>query len=240
VDAPPQRRPPPVRADLHAPVLELYRSRLAQVMFDTYAGLPMLKFPEDLRAYEHIMWSERVDVVLELGTQNGGSALWFRDRLRTLAAYGRIARGLVISVDLDISAAQAQLEQVDPSYDREITLVQGDLREPSLVERVRGLVRSDVSCLVVEDSAHTYETTAASLHAFSGLVRQGGFFVVEDGCVDIEEARLHADWPRGALSAVRDWLASTQGRAFEPQRDLELYGLSCNPEGFLRRIACRR
>ena len=216
-------------------MLELYRSRLAQVMFDTYAGLPMLKFPEDLRAYEHIMWSERVEVVLELGTQHGGSALWFRDRLRTLAAYRRINRPRVISVDLDVSAARAQLGQVDPSWSDDVTLVEGDVREPSLAERVRGLVPPGASCLVVEDSAHTYETTTASLNAFSGLVRQGGFFVVEDGCVDIEEVRLHPDWPRGALSAVRDWLATREGRAFAPQRDLELYGLSCNPEGFLRR-----
>ena len=58
-------------------------------------------------------------------------------------------------------------------------------------------------CFVVEDSAHTYETTLAALGSFARFVPQGGFFVVEDGCVDIEEMRLAPDWPRGVLPAMR-------------------------------------
>jgi cephalosporin hydroxylase len=218
-----------------APALDLFRSRVAQVMFDTYAGIPMLKFPEDLRVYEHILWLGRVDVVLELGTQHGGSALWFRDRLRTLAAYGHIQRPHVLSMDLDVTEARRQLAQADPAYEDEITLIEGDVRDASVTETVSGLVESGASCLVVEDLAHTYETTMAALRAFSGLVQPGGFFVVEDGCVDVEEMRLHPDWPRGVLPAVHDWLSSSQGRGFRQRRDLELYGITCHPEGFLQR-----
>src|SRR5437763_15494898 len=97
--------PPPVGAGRDTTALELFRARVAQTLFDTYAGIPMLKFPEDLRVYEHLIWSARVEVVLELGTQNGGSALWFRDRLRTLAGYGQISRPRVVSLALDVSGA---------------------------------------------------------------------------------------------------------------------------------------
>ncbi len=204
-------------------------------MFDTYAGIPMLKFPEDLRVYEHILFSERVEAVLEIGIEQGGSALWFRDRLRTLAAYGYIQRPRVIGVDIDVARARGQLAQVDPSYGDEITLIEGDVRDVSVTQRVHGLVEPGTSCLVIEDSAHTYDTTMASLNAFASLVRPGGFFVVEDGCVDIEELRLHPDWPRGVLPAINDWLVSSPGRAFRPRRDMELYGISCHPEGFLQR-----
>jgi cephalosporin hydroxylase len=229
------RLPPPVVADLHAPALDLFVARVRQSMFDTYAGVPMLKFPEDLRAYEHILWSDRVEVVLEIGVQQGGSALWFRDRLRTLAAYGLIARPRVIGVDLDVSEARGQLAHVDPSYAEEITLIEGDVCDPATAERVRSLIEPDLSCLVIEDSAHTYETTMASLKEFSKLVRPGGFFVVEDGCVDVEELRLHPEWPRGVLVALREWLASPAGGDFRQRRDLELYGISCHPEGFIQR-----
>jgi len=231
----PMRLPPPVMADLHAPARDLFMARVRQSMFDTYAGVPLLKFPEDLRAYEHILWSERVEVVLEVGVQQGGSALWFRDRLRTLVAYGLIERPRVIGVDVDVSDARGRLAQVDPSYADEITLIEGDVCDPATAERVRRLIGPDVSCLVIEDSAHTYETTMASLQAFANLVRPGGFFVVEDGCVDIEELRLHPDWPRGVLVALREWLAGPAGSDFRQRRDLELYGISCHPEGFLQR-----
>ena len=62
----PKRLPPAVSVDLGAPALRLWRERAHQVLFDTYVGIPLLKFPEDLRVYEHILWSQDVEVVLEL------------------------------------------------------------------------------------------------------------------------------------------------------------------------------
>jgi cephalosporin hydroxylase len=90
---------------------------------------------------------------------------------------------------------------------------------------------------VVEDSAHTYDTTLSALTGFARFIAPGGYFVVEDGCVDIEEMRLSADWPRGVLPAVKEWLGTAEGRKFMVRRDLERYGLSCHPYGFLQRTA---
>ncbi len=231
----PRPLPPAVELDLHEPVVELFKHRMTLCTWDVYAGIPLMKFPEDLRVYEHIMWLESVEVVLELGTQHGGSALWFRDRLRTLASYGRIRDPWVVSVDLDVSTARTELSAVDPNYADQITLVQGDVLDPSLTESVRRLIGTDRSCLVVEDLAHTYDTTMASLCAFSPLVSEGAFFIVEDGSVDVEEMRAHPDWPRGVIPAIHDWLATPEGQGFRQRRDLELYGMSCHPEGFLQR-----
>jgi cephalosporin hydroxylase len=90
--------------------------------------------------------------------------------------------------------------------------------------------------MVIEDSAHVYETTTAALRGFARFVPAGGFFVVEDGCVDVEEMRLTPDWPRGVHPALNDWLETPAGRRFTVRRDLELYGLSCHPGGFLQRV----
>ena len=89
---------------------------------------------------------------------------------------------------------------------------------------------------MIEDSAHVYETTYASLAGFARFVPPGGFFVVEDGCVDVDEMRLSPDWPRGVLPALHDWLGTPRGQGFRVRRDLELYGISCHPEGFLQRL----
>jgi cephalosporin hydroxylase len=207
--------------------------RIRQVMFESYAGVPIGKFPEDLRMYEHLLWASRADVVVEIGTHQGGSALWFRDRLATMARYGRIAAGQVISIDLDIEPARQRLRSV---RDSDITLIAGDVLDPELSDRVRGLIPPGSRCFVVEDSAHTYETTWAALQGFASLVPLGGYVVVEDGCVDIEELRLVESWPRGVLPALRRWLASSAGSAFAQRRDLERYGVTCHPQGFLQRI----
>jgi cephalosporin hydroxylase len=229
------RLPPSVSVDLHAPALDYFDRRLRQCLFDTYVGIPLIKFPEDLRTYEHLLWSENVEVVLELGVESGGSTLWFRDRLRVLASYGRIRTPRVIGVDLDISKAHAHLSEIDPGYQDQILLIEGDLLDPALAERVRDLIPHGTSCLVIEDSAHTHETTLGALRGFASLVKPGGFFVVEDGSVDIEEMRLDPDWPRGVLAAIQEWLSTPEGRCFMQRRDLELYGVSCHPGGFLQR-----
>jgi cephalosporin hydroxylase len=229
-----ERLPPPVHADLTDTVRDYWFARVAQHEFDWYAGVRLLKFPEDLRAYEHLLWISRASVVIEIGARFGGSALWFRDRLRTLQSYGVIDQPLVVSIDIEPDLARAGVLAADPASEC-IEVIGGDVTDPELPDRVAALVPDGAPCLVIEDSAHVYETTYAALEGFTRFVQPGGFFVVEDGCVDVEELRLKPDWPRGVLPALHDWLATERGAEFVVRDDLELYGLSCHPNGFLQR-----
>ncbi|HWM11537.1 MAG TPA: CmcI family methyltransferase [Solirubrobacteraceae bacterium] len=231
---PGERLPPTVHANLTDTVKDYWFARVAQHEFDWYAGVRLLKFPEDLRVYEHLIWLSRASVVIEIGARFGGSALWFRDRLRTLQAYGLIERPLVVSIDIEPDLARAGVLTADPSSEG-IEVIGGDVTDPELPDRVAALVPEGASCLVIEDSAHVYDTTLAALEGFTRFVPPGGFFVVEDGCVDVDELRLKPDWPRGVLPALHDWLATEQGSAFTVREDLELYGMSCHPGGFLQR-----
>lgn len=216
-------------------LLAYWRARLVQHTDDWYAGLRMLKFPEDLRIYEHLLWISAPQVVVEIGTRHGGSALWFRDRLRVMEAYGRVASPRVISIDIDISDAEAAIAAADPAWRETITLLEGDVCDAALAEQVAALIPTGARTLVIEDSAHTYQTTMGALENFAPLVTPGGFLVVEDGCVDVEALRVHAEWPRGVLPALHEWLETDAATDFVMRRDLELYGVTCHPEGFLQR-----
>ena len=196
--------PPPVGVDLHEPALRDYwRARAEQHVQDSYAGVAMTKFPEDLRVYEHLLWLDGPDTLIEIGTQSGGSALWFRDRLAVMCAYGRIAREpVVVSIDIDQRAARRALDGCGNSAG--ITLVEGDVADAAVAEHVGSLIGE--RCLVVEDSAHTYASTSAALRNYARFVPAAGFMVVEDGCIDDEQLRLE-HWPRGVIPALEDWLA---------------------------------
>lgn len=229
--------PPAVSIDLRESLQTYWLDRARQHTLDSYVGLPLSKFPEDLRVYEHLLWTSRSDTVIEIGAQFGASALWFRDRLRAFAQYRRIARVRVISIDIDTEAARTNIAALDPDYAADITLINGDVCDPAVAEQVTTTVPHGSRCLVVEDSAHVYETTWAALTNYSHLVPMGGYFVVEDGCIDVDEMRLSEEWPRGVLPALRNWLLTPQGARFSVRRGLELYGISCHPFGFLQRTA---
>jgi cephalosporin hydroxylase len=256
------RLPPTIKLVPGETVTEYTRDRLRQHTYDSYVGVSLSKFPEDLRAYEHLLWFSDATIVIELGVQFGGSSLWFRDRLKTFAHYrqgvprppaapaglrerlGAYARSrssppvrpqpLVIGIDIDVSQARANLEQADPAYEDEITLIEASVADPALPDRVAQLIPPGARCLVTEDSAHVYETTIASLRGFSRFVPINGFFVVEDGTVDIEELRIHPRSPRGVLPAINDWLEH-EGVDFTVRSDMQLYGVTAHPGGFLER-----
>jgi cephalosporin hydroxylase len=226
--------PPPVAAHRAEPLSQYWRARLSQAIDgDHYNGVPISKLPEDLRVYEHLLWAQRPRCVIEIGAGLGGSSLWFRDRLRALATYGEPFTPLVVVVDIDVGPARSRLERV-PGWDSEIVLIESDVRDPQLPGRVAHEV-GERSCLVIEDGAHVHETTLAALAGFARFVPAGGFFVVEDGVVDDDELRLREDWPRGVRAAIDEWLASPAGAEFEQRRELELYGVTSHPGGFLQR-----
>jgi len=191
------------------------RERLKLVFEDSYKGVQMLKFPEDLRAYERFMWEMSADAVVELGVGAGGSTLWFRDRLA--AATGG---GVVIAVDVN----------PDPGLPEDVIYVQADIRDSDLPDRVAALLPADARPFIVEDTAHTYETTIAALEGFSRLVPEGGYFVVEDAVVDIDDLRMLEEWPRGVRQALDDWLARNPRFSRVPAP----YIVTCHPVGFLR------
>jgi cephalosporin hydroxylase len=224
----------PVETRMGDSLRSYWLERAARHTQDSYGGIPLAKFPEDLRVYEHLLWTDRPNVVIEIGTHCGSSALWFRDRLRTLAAYGLISDFWVVTVDIEVDRARPYLDRADSSWEETISLVSGDVCDQSLPDRLAELLPSASRCFVVEDSAHTYATTMAALTGFSRFVSPGGFIVVEDGCVDVEAMRLDESWPRGVQTAVADWLAGP-GVAFIARRDLELYGVTCHPGGLLQR-----
>jgi cephalosporin hydroxylase len=228
--------PPPVVFDLARSPKEYWDDRVRQHTQDSYVGVGFAKFPEDLRAYEHIMWSQKPNVVIEIGTSFGASALWFRDRLRWLESYGRIGPGRVVSIDLHVEEARGLMAEADPRFEETITLLSGDVRDPALLGAVARRLPANANCLVVEDSAHEYDTTMAALVGFARFVPVRGFFVVEDGYVDIEERRIASEQPRGVLPAVNEWLRTPEGRRFAVEREAEMYGMSSHPHGFLRRV----
>jgi cephalosporin hydroxylase len=222
---------------------EHYQWRLDVHLCDSYFGVPLFKFPEDLRVYEHLLELSRVNVIVEIGMALGGSALWFRDRLRTLSSYRTLPGPVrVVTMDIDAGSARSFLGWADPDYASEIIVLEGDIRDPSCVAKIEAHIPEGSRVMVVEDSAHTKETTLAALEHLSHLVSLGSWFVVEDANRDFPELSptTAEDFGAQVVPAMDEWLSTPAGGEFARRRDVEMYQITSHPFGYMQRVGDAR
>lgn len=181
----------------------------------TYKGVPIWKNVLDLWIYQEIVFETQPEIVVEIGCKFGGSAMWLADLMRTVGS------GDVLTVDL--LARPADL----PS---DIRFYQGDSTSPEIVERITTECAGKRT-MIIADSNHSAEHVLEELRLYSPLVQVGGYFVVEDGIVDV------MDWKRftpGPVIGVNRFLAEND--RFVIDRSREKFGVTYNPGSFLKRI----
>lgn len=184
-----------------------------------YRGLPMLKNPFDLALYTMLLERVQPATLIEIGTNAGGSALWFADQRSGMR---------VLSIDLEPP------ESVSHSS---VRFLRGDARRLGDVltpDVMQSLARP---LLVVEDSSHFAGTTAAVLDFFDGWLHPGEYIVVEDGILTAMRAAEAYDG--GPLRAIHEFLARSGGRYEIDGTLCHYYGrnVTWNVDGYLRRIA---
>ena len=179
---------------------DFWKWRLTKHFNDRYRGRQLIKFPEDLRTYQKVIEETRPNVIIELGTCEGGSAMWFHDQM--VAIVERPA--WVITVDTNRSEM--------PEY-RGVIEIQGDLRDQKVIDDIASQISGGDRVMVVEDSAHTYDVTSAALRLYDQFVTPGCYFVVEDGIVDEPELSIWTD-VHGVQPAIVDFLATDDGKAY--------------------------
>ena len=179
----------------------------------TWRGVFIWKNPLDLFVYQEIVREVRPTLVIEAGTNMGGSALFWADMLELHGG------GRVVTVDIE----DRHLEDTE-----RIAHVVGSSIHPSTVEYVAGLVRKDDRVLVNLDSNHTYEHVAQELELYAPFVSEGSYLICEDG---IDEVLFGG---KRVLAATREFVE--RHPEFAVDEACERYGLTNCPEGFLRRL----
>ena len=187
-----------------------------------YRNRALLKSPFDLPLYLRLLGRLSPRTVIEVGTFEGGSALWFADMLTVLGIDGRV-------VTIDSRGTQA-IE--DP---RITSLTENGLDLGSVLSE-RFLRELPRPWLVIDDSAHTFEVTLAILAFFDDKLTGGDYIAVEGRPARItrEQYRRYLDGPSRAIEAF----LATRSDRYEIDTDLcDFYGFNVtyNPNAWLRR-----
>jgi cephalosporin hydroxylase len=177
------------------------------------------RVPTDLMAYQEIVSRVRPDWIIETGTEDGGRALFFASICELLD------HGQVISIDVNLSADR-------PEHPR-ITYVEGKSQSEETLQRVRDLVGPSPRALVLLGSQPgTNLRMEGEFRAYREFVPPGSYVIMENTMYN-----GHPVFPGhgpGPWEAVRRILANNSDFAIDPT--MERYGLTFNPEGYLKRI----
>lgn len=186
-------------------------------------GIPVMKNPLDLMVYMEIIQETRPDIIIEIGTAFGGSALFFRYMLNMFGALD----SYVISVDIT-----DERRKVD-AYPG-IIFITGDSNDLETIEMVRDYLDPYYDVMIAHDGNHNKENVLKDLRAYGPLVTPGQYFVVEDGIQDTYKGMPCSDGSPGPLAAVEEFLK--ENSTFTQDRWRERFMITYNPGGYLKRV----
>ena len=184
-----------------------------------WMGHGLSKNVMDAWIIQEIMHEVQPDVVVELGCHRGGSSLYFAHLLDL------IGKGELIAVDHNLSVFEV-------SHPRIIAL-EGDITTRAFAVKIEERCKGK-KVLFDHDARHDKESVLDALRRYSHLVSPGSYFIVEDGIVDLFDKGFGPGWyDPGPLAAIEEFLQ--ENGEFEADESREVYLLTDNPKGYLRR-----
>jgi len=190
----------------------------------TWMGVPIQKSPGDLWNYQELIFARRPRLIVEFGTNTGGSALYFAQMQQAAGIKGR-----VLSVDISHRIVHTPVRKC-----RAVELLERSSSDPRVAKRIRALRRRYRGPIfVVVDSDHSAEHVYAELQLLRGVLRTGDYLVVEDG--NLNGHPVLPDFGPGPLQAVERYTAEFPDD-YEPDTQREhKFGFTFAPRGYLIR-----
>jgi cephalosporin hydroxylase len=188
----------------------------------TWLGQPIWQNVLDLWTIQETICEVRPQLLIECGTNQGGSSLFYAHLLDLLGS------GRVLTIDIE--------KMHELSHPRVRYLIGSSVDETVLRQVHEEVAASGGPVLVILDSDHSAGHVLKEMEAYGPLVTPGSFLHVQDGSIDVLEyfARLRP----GPLVAIRQYLE----RHAEFEVDVERctrFPITHHPEGWLRKKPIR-
>ncbi len=185
----------------------------------TWLGNPIWQNVLDLWTLQEAIAEIRPAVILETGTNRGGSAMFYANLLDLLGAGGR-----VVTVDIE--------RMHDLAHPRIEFLIGTSVGEEVLGKMRSAAEQAGGPVLVVLDSDHRREHVAAELELYAPLVTSGSLMLAQDGIVDAHP--MFAEGRPGPGPAIAEFL-SRHGEFYVDESRDRRFLATHHPRGWLRR-----
>ena len=181
------------------------------------------KDPFDLALYPLLLWREKPKTIIEIGTKEGGSALWLVDLCRLF--------------DLDTQIISIDIDQRTQFSHPNIHFYQGDGRNLSATLNKEFIAQIRHPLIVIEDADHHYLTTKAVLEFFSPILEIGEYIIIEDGICD--SLGHQGRYDGGPTRAIAEFLNTNQESFVIDEWYCDYFGFNVtwNTNGYLKKTS---
>lgn len=152
-------------------------------------GIPTLKSPSDMWNYQEILFQLKPSVVVEFGTCQGGSALFFASIMRQLGQSFRI-----LSVDINPCKA------TDPDV-RFLVMSSTDDRVSAEIRKARASLPGPMFAIL--DSDHSKDHVLQEMLSLRDLTQPGDYVIVEDS--NINGHPVYKKFGPGPYEAIKEY-----------------------------------
>lgn len=198
--------------------IKFYHSKQSTWMNTHWMGQHIQKNPMDLWSYQELIWETKPDLIIECGTNRGGSALFFANLLDLIGG------GRIITIDTVKYPGTRQHPRIE--------YINLSSTSPECLDLVKSKLRSNDRVMVILDSDHSERHVTRELELYPDLVTKGQYLIVEDTNVNGHPVfRSHGPGPMEALEKF----LRTDSR-FEVDEHRERFMLTFFPKGWLRRV----
>ena len=139
-----------------------------------WAGIPIIKFPNDLMVLQEIISKVQPDVIIETGVAHGGSVVFSASMLQLYSK----KNAFVIGVDIDIRKHNHDRLKKNKFY-KKLKLIEGSSTNPDVIKKIKRLIKGK-KVMVCLDSNHTYEHVKNEIEIYKDLVSKNSYLIVED------------------------------------------------------------
>jgi len=202
---------------------QLYYNSLVWLNSTSWLGIPSEQAPTDNWSMQEIITETRPDFIIEAGTANGGTTLFYASVLSFVNPDGK-----VITVDVEPHVDKASKM---PIWKQSVQLIVGSSVDPKVTDQIAQEV-SGKKVLVTLDSLHTHDHVLREMEIYSKLVSPGSYLVVQD--TNINGHPVNPGWGPGPMEAVDDFMKTHDN--FVADRSREKFLLTHYPKGWLKRI----
>jgi cephalosporin hydroxylase len=186
-----------------------------------YRGIKLIKDPFDYLLYQMLINEVKPDLIIEIGTYQGSSALYMADILDLIGD-----DGVVHTIDVN----EYPMDSLVLNHPRIIRFLGGF--ENYDLENTKGFN----NILVIDDGSHIYTDVKLAMDKFKDIVSINSYLIVEDGM--LIHVGLEEQYDGGPLRAIGEFLPDNTNFQID-RKWCDFFGKNAtfNPNGFLKKIS---